>query len=58
MGLTILYVYISFFFIIAEENNKLELYSEYFDEFSFTELKDELEEILSFSDITPSHLQQ
>ena len=33
------------------------LYTESFDEFSFPELKDELEEILKISDITTSHLQ-
>ena len=38
-------------------NKKLELYTYNFDKFSFDELKDEFEEILSFPDITPSHLQ-
>ena len=33
------------------------LYTDTFDEFFFTELKGELEEILSISDITPYHLQ-
>ena len=33
------------------------LYTATFDEFSFTKLKGELEEILSISDITPYHLQ-
>ena len=44
-------------FNITEENNKFELYTDTFDDFSFEELKDELKEILSISDITPSHLQ-
>ena len=35
----------------------MELYTDNFHEFSFEELKDELEEILSISDNTPSHLQ-
>ena len=43
-------------FNITEENNKFELYTGTFDEFSIDELKDGLEEILSTSDITPSHL--
>ena len=30
------------FFSITEENTKFELYTDNFDEFSFTELKDEL----------------
>ena len=55
-GLTNLEVYNSIFHI-TEENNKFELYTDNFDEFSFTELKDELEKILGFSDITPKHLQ-
>ena len=33
-----------------------ELYTELFDEFSFTELKDELEEILGFAVYSPEHL--
>ena len=33
------------------------MYTALFDEFSFTKLKDELEEILGFSDISPEHLQ-
>ena len=43
------------FFDLTEENNKLELFTATFDEFSFTELKDELEEIFCLSDITPKH---
>ena len=44
-------------FKITEENIKFELYTDNFDEFSFEELKDELEEILNISDTTPYHLQ-
>ena len=44
-------------FNITEENNKFELYTDNFDEFSFTELKDELEEIPGISIITPDHVQ-
>ena len=42
---------------INTTNNEFKLYTDTFDEFSFTELKDELEEILSISDITPYHVQ-
>ena len=56
LGLTSLDLYNSIF-IITEENNKFELYTDNFDKFSFEELKDELEEILNISDITPYHLQ-
>ena len=55
-GLISLEVYISIF-IITEANNKFELYTDTFDEFSFEELKDEVEEILDIADITPYHLQ-
>ena len=44
-------------FNITEENNDFELYTDTFDEFSITELKDEFKEILSFSDITPKNIQ-
>ena len=44
-------------FNINQKNNKFEPYTDTCDEFSFTELKDELEEILNISDITPYHLQ-
>ena len=44
-------------FKITEENKRFEVYTDSFDEFSFEELRDELEEILSISDITPYHLQ-
>ena len=45
------------FFNKLEENTKLEIFTDNFDEFSFEKLKDELEEIFSISDITPYHLQ-
>ena len=54
--LTSLEVYNSIF-NINTTNNNFELYTDNFDEFSFKELEDELEEILSKSDITPYHLQ-
>ena len=44
-------------FNITKENNKFELYSDTFDEFSFEELKDELEEIHNITNITDSHLE-
>ena len=47
----------SSFFIVPEEKPKFELYKHTFEKFSSEELKDELEEILSFSDVTPYHLQ-
>ena len=56
VGLLSLEVFNSIF-NIKTTNNKLELYTDKFDELSFTELKDELEEIPSISDITPYHLQ-
>ena len=56
LGLTDLEVYNSIF-NITKENNKFELYTDNFDEFSFEELKDELEGILNISDFTPYHLQ-
>ena len=43
--------------MITEGNIKLELYTDTSAEFSFEELKDELEEILDISDITPQQLQ-
>ena len=39
-------------------NNKFELYTHTFDEFSFEKLKDEFEEILDISNITDGHLQE
>ena len=47
----------NFIIIITEEINKFELYKDPFHQFSITELKDEHEEILGFSDISPKHLQ-
>ena len=41
---------------IIKTKNKFELYTDTFNEFSLFELKDELEEILNISDITPQHL--
>ena len=55
IGLTSLEVYNSIF-NLTEEKNKFELHTDNFDEFSFTEFKDELEEILDVSNITPEHL--
>ena len=54
MGLRSLEVYSSIF-SIAEQSNKFEFFTDTFDEISFEELKDELEEILSLSDITQTH---
>ena len=56
LGLIDLEVYNSIF-NITKENNKFELYTNTFDEFSFEELKDELEEILNIPNITDSHLE-
>ena len=56
IGLVDLEVYNSFF-NITKENNKFELYTDTFDEFSFEELKDELEEILNIPNITDDHLE-
>ena len=56
LGLINLEVYNSIF-NITKENNKFELYTDTFDEFSFLELKDEIEEILNIPNITDSHLE-
>ena len=56
IGLIDLEVYNSIF-NITKENNKFELFTDTFDEFSFTELKDELEELLNFPNITDEYLQ-
>ena len=48
---------LQFYFKLNVTNNKFELYTDNFDELSFTELRDELEEILDFSNITSEHLQ-
>ena len=53
--LTSLEVYVSIF-NITEENNKFELCRYKFDEFSFTELKEELQEVLDISIIPHEHL--
>ena len=42
---------------ITKENNKFELYTDTFDEFSFEELRDEVGEILNIPEITDSHLE-
>ena len=44
-------------FNITKENNKFKLYTDTFDEYSFEELKDEVEEILNFPEITDNHLE-
>ena len=56
LGLIDLEVYHSIF-NITKENNKFELYTDTFDEFSFPELKDEIEEILDIPNITDDHLE-
>ena len=56
IALTSLEIYNSYF-NITEKNNKVGLYTDTFDEFSFTELKDELEEILNISNMTSKYLQ-
>ena len=56
LGLIDLEVYNSIF-NITKENNKFELYTDTFDEFSIEELKDELEEILNKPNNTDSHLE-
>ena len=56
LGLRSLEVYNSIF-TIDTTKNKFELYTDNFDKFSFEVLKDELEEILNISDITPQQFQ-
>ena len=56
IGLLSLEVYNSVF-NINTTNSNFELFTDTFDEFSFTELKDEPEEIPNSSDFTPYHLQ-
>ena len=56
VGLTSLEVDNSIFYII-EGNNKIDIFTDTFDDFSIEDLKDEVEEIFSISDITPSHPQ-
>ena len=41
----------------SRDNNKFELYTDTFDEFSFEELKDEVEEILNIPNIRDDHLE-
>ena len=56
LGLIDLEVYNSIF-NIKKENNKFELYTDTFDEFSFEELKDEVGEIFKIPEITDDHLE-
>ena len=56
LGLIDLEVYSSLF-NITEEKNRFEIYRDTSKKFGFLELKDELEEILNISHITPEHLQ-
>ena len=56
IGLMDLELYTSIF-NITEENNKFELYTDSFNEFSFEELIDELEKIFNISKSTSEHLQ-
>ena len=42
---------------ITEKNNQFEIYRDSSNKFRFTELKDELEEILNISHITAEHFQ-
>ena len=55
LGLIDLEVYNSIF-NITNKNEKFEFYTDTFDEFSFEELKDEVEEILNIPNITNDHL--
>ena len=56
LGLIDLEVYNSIF-IITKENNKFELSTDTFDEYSFHELQDEVAEILNIPKITDDHLE-
>ena len=56
LGLIDLEVYNSIF-NITKQNNKFELYTDTFDEFSFEELKDEVGENLNIHEITDDHLE-
>ena len=56
LGLIDLEVYNSIY-NVTKKNNKFELYTDTFDEFSFEELKDEIEEILDIPNITDDHLE-
>ena len=55
VGLTTLEAYSSIF-IMNTTSNKIKLYKDTFDGFSFAELKHELAEIPNISDIIPYHL--
>ena len=44
-------------FLITEDNNKFEIHTDNFDEFSFIEIKDNVEEILGLPDISSKDLQ-
>ena len=54
--LTSIEVY-NFILNINHTNNNFDFYTDTFDEFSFAELKNELEEILSISVVKDEHLQ-
>ena len=56
LELTDLEVYTSIF-SINKTNNKFELYTDTFDEISFEQLKDELEEMLKNPNVTDDHLE-
>ena len=56
LGLIDLEVYNSIF-NITKENNKFELYTDTFDEFSFHKLQDEVAEVLGIPKITDDHLE-
>ena len=56
IGLTSLEVYNSIF-VITEKNYNFEVHTDTFDELSIEELTDEVEKILSFSNIKHYHLQ-
>ena len=56
LGLIDLEVY-NCVFNITKENIKFKIFTDTFDEFSFLELKDELEEIFNIPNITDSHLE-
>ena len=56
IGFIRLEVYI-FIFNITQLKNKFKLHTDSFDECSFEELKNEVEEIINISDITPQDLQ-
>ena len=56
LGLIDLEVYNSVF-NITKKNNKFDIYRDSSNKFGFIELKDELEENLNVSHITPEHLQ-